>query len=678
MVTVANGALLDFEAAASHSITVLATSSDGSSSSQSFTIAITDVNEHAVGSVSDVDASPNEVNENASNGDDVGITARATDADGTNNAVTYTLTDNAGGRFTINASTGVVTVLDASLLDFETTASHTITVQATSSDGSSSSQNFTIDITDGSEAGVGPVSDVDVDAGAGANSVIENATAGTTVGITASAIDPDVIDTVSYSLSNNAGGRFTIDALTGVVTVANGSLLDREATASHNITVVATSTDGSSTSRSFTITLIDQNEFNVGSVSDVNPAANQVSEDAVDGSLVGITAQASDADATNNTVTYTLSDNAGGRFAIDATTGVVTVANSALLDYETAASHTITVLASSSDGSTSSQSFTIDILDVNEYDVGAVGDVDATPNQVAENAATGTAVGVTARAVDADGTNHTVTYSLSDNAGGRFTIDATTGVVTVANGSLLDFEADASHDITVVATSSDGSTSSQSFTIEIADVSEFPVGPVTDQDARPNQVAENATNGSLVGITAHAVDLDGSPNTVTYTLSDSAGGRFSIDAVTGVVRVADGSSLDFESTTSHSITVLATSSDGSTSSQSFTVGISDVNEFAVGAVNDSNAAANQVAENATNGSTVGITAQAVDPDGSDNTVTYLLYDNAGGRFTIDASTGVVTVLDGSKLNFEAATIDQQPELHRRHFRCQRVRCGRRE
>ncbi|WP_420797151.1 cadherin repeat domain-containing protein [Aquabacterium soli] len=625
-----------------------------------------------------MDASPNEVNENASNGDDVGITARATDADGTNNAVTYTLTDNAGGRFTINASTGVVTVLDASLLDFETTASHTITVQATSSDGSSSSQNFTIDITDGSEAGVGPVSDVDVDAGAGANSVIENATAGTTVGITASAIDPDVIDTVSYSLSNNAGGRFTIDALTGVVTVANGSLLDREATASHNITVVATSTDGSSTSRSFTITLIDQNEFNVGSVSDVNPAANQVSEDAVDGSLVGITAQASDADATNNTVTYTLSDNAGGRFAIDATTGVVTVANSALLDYETAASHTITVLASSSDGSTSSQSFTIDILDVNEYDVGAVGDVDATPNQVAENAATGTAVGVTARAVDADGTNHTVTYSLSDNAGGRFTIDATTGVVTVANGSLLDFEADASHDITVVATSSDGSTSSQSFTIEIADVSEFPVGPVTDQDARPNQVAENATNGSLVGITAHAVDLDGSPNTVTYTLSDSAGGRFSIDAVTGVVRVADGSSLDFESTTSHSITVLATSSDGSTSSQSFTVGISDVNEFAVGAVNDSNAAANQVAENATNGSTVGITAQAVDPDGSDNTVTYLLYDNAGGRFTIDASTGVVTVLDGSKLNFEAATIDQQPELHRRHFRCQRVRCGRRE
>ena len=35
---------------------------------------------------------------------------------------------------------------------------------------------------------------------------------------------------------------------------------------------------------------------------------------------------ASDADATNNTITYSLQDDDGGRFAIDANTGVVTVA----------------------------------------------------------------------------------------------------------------------------------------------------------------------------------------------------------------------------------------------------------------------------------------------------------------------------------------------------------------
>ena len=46
-----------------------------------------------------------------------------------------------------------------------------------------------------------------------------------------------------------------------------------------------------------------------------------------------------------DTVTYSLTDDAGGRFAIHPTTGVVTVANGALLNYETAASHGITVKA---------------------------------------------------------------------------------------------------------------------------------------------------------------------------------------------------------------------------------------------------------------------------------------------------------------------------------------------
>ena len=55
------------------------------------------------------------------------------------------------------------------------------------------------------------------------------------------AVDPDGTATVTYSLSDNAGGRFTIDASTGVVTVADGSLLNHEAATSHQITVLATS-----------------------------------------------------------------------------------------------------------------------------------------------------------------------------------------------------------------------------------------------------------------------------------------------------------------------------------------------------------------------------------------------------------------------------------------------------
>ena len=69
--------------------------------------------------------------------------------------------------------------------------------------------------------------------------VQENATLGTTVGVTAFSSDADTGDTITYSLDDDAGGRLTIDGNSGVVTVADGTLLNREAAASHDITVVA-------------------------------------------------------------------------------------------------------------------------------------------------------------------------------------------------------------------------------------------------------------------------------------------------------------------------------------------------------------------------------------------------------------------------------------------------------
>ena len=84
----------------------------------------------------------------------------------------------------------------------------------------------------------------------------------------------------------------------------------------------------------------------------------------------------------------------------------------------------------------------------------AISDTNGTINAVNENAANGTTVGVTAFASDADATTNTITYTLDDDAGGRFAIDGVTGVVTVADGTLLNREAAALHNITVRATSS--------------------------------------------------------------------------------------------------------------------------------------------------------------------------------------------------------------------------------
>src|SRR5258706_12106347 len=84
-------------------------------STQTFTIAVTD---QAPSTPTDSDgATGGSVSEGASNGATVGITAASTDVNG--GTVTFSLTDDANGRFTINSSTGVVTGLDATQLNFQ-------------------------------------------------------------------------------------------------------------------------------------------------------------------------------------------------------------------------------------------------------------------------------------------------------------------------------------------------------------------------------------------------------------------------------------------------------------------------------------------------------------------------------------------------------------------------------
>ncbi len=102
------------------------------------------------------------------------------------------------------------------------------------------------------------------------------------------------------------------------------------------------------------------------------------------------------------------------------------------------------------------------------------------------------------------------------------------------------------------------------------------IGPVTDANGANDQVAENAAIGSTVGITASAADPG---DTVTYELTDNAGGRFEINTNSGVVTVAG--MLDYETAISHLIDVKATSSDGTFSLKTFSIAISNVNDAVI-------------------------------------------------------------------------------------------------
>ena len=445
-----------------------------------------DVDEFDISPAADINATSNVVAELSLQGTLTGITVSASDADATTNVITYTLDDNAGGRFQIDSVTGVVTV-GATVLDYEFASSHSITVRATSADSSATTLTLTINLTDVNEFSTTTM----IDNNAALNEVAENALNGTIVGITALASDGDGTDSVSYSLTNNAGGRFSIHSVTGIVTVTDGTLLDREAAVSHNIIVRATSTDSSFTTQTYTINLIDVDEFDASPITDSDFAVDAVNENAANGTVVGITANSFDSDATTNTITYKLDDNASGRFAIDGVSGIVTVANSLLLDYETSKSHTITVRATSADTSTTTQTFTINLIDQN--DTPAV----ILPNQqfsVSELAPAGTIVGdVLATDADSVGTLQNWTI-VSDNTDGIFGIVAGTGLLTVVNPALLNFEATDVYTLSIVVSDGVSTSALQTVMIRIVDQNEAPqfaAAPVLN-------VNENTTSGTVV------------------------------------------------------------------------------------------------------------------------------------------------------------------------------------
>ena len=127
-------------------------------------------------------------------------------------------------------------------------------------------------------------------------------------------------------------------------------------------------------------------------------------------------------------------------------------------------------------------------------------------------------------------------YKLLDSAGGRFMINGTI-LMTAADVS-LDYENESQHKI-VIRSIDSGSLSlyvDKNFMIHVTDVNEAPTGVLEN-----NKVNENSDSGTVVGGLL-ADDPDNARTTrqvMTFTLTDSASGRFMIEDDFVVVAVSN-------------------------------------------------------------------------------------------------------------------------------------------
>ncbi len=187
---------------------------------------------------------------------------------------------------------------------------------------------------------------------------------------------------------------------------------------------------------------------------------------------------------------------------------------------------------------------------------------------VAENTAANTNIGSPVKAADPDG--DTLTYTLGTTADdGHFAIDSASGQLQTQGA--LDYEGKASYSVTVTATDGGGLSASIQVTIDVTDVNEAPAFAAATATV---SVAENTAANTNIGSPVTAADPDDG-DTLIYTLGTTVDdGHFVIDSASGQLQTKG--ALDYEGTSSYSVTVTATDGGGLSASIGVTITVTDV------------------------------------------------------------------------------------------------------
>ncbi|MDF1734251.1 MAG: VWA domain-containing protein [Minwuia sp.] len=415
-------------------------------------------------------------------------------------------------------------------------------------------------------------------------------------------IDPD--DPGAFTLLDDAGGRFRLNGF--VLEVANGDLIDFETATAHDITIRIDSNTGASVERTATVGVEDA-AFQLvtpvvggsisGSGETVVVSAEYTTADPVDASLSGLGLRVHfDSTALSFVGFENLLQTAlqpfgqvveldTSDFDNDASTDSFIATNWADFGQNFPGVETqllYDALFTSVNGSDATVNFSASSTAGGRIFVGesfaVVGDRWPLPDDVvvAENTADGSLVADLSDGLVLDPDDPGV-FSLLDDAGGRFSLDGFE--LRVADGSGLDFEAAAGHELTVQISSNTGAVVARTLNVGVTDVNEAPTSVELDNAT----VAEDAAAATVVGQLS-GEDPDG--DALVFALLDDAGGRFALDG--DRIVVAGDDALDFETAQSHQIRVEARDGGGLTFEDVLTVDVTDVAEATLDLDGDGN------------------------------------------------------------------------------------------
>ena len=518
--------------------------------------------------------------------------------------------------------------------------------------------------------------------------VVENTAASTNIGSPVAANDPES-DTLTYSLSGVDSDQFDIEPSTGQISVGGTTTFDIESPSDSNADNVyelaVQVTDGQDAEGNPDDSVDAEIGVNI-TVTDVNEPPEfdtaalelEVAENYEAGANVGDPIVATDPES--STLTYSLSGADSNLFDIESLSGQISVGAETALDYE----------SPSDSGGDSVYELVVQVTDGQDADGNPDNSVDATINvtitvtgvneppefdhsvielEIAENTEANTGIGDPVAAIDPESTE--LAYSLAGADSELFTIDASTGQISVGEETALDFESPADSDgdhvyeivVQVTDNTDSGGNVDDSVDAEIGviiTVTDVNEPPEFELPAMLIEVRENTEANAEIGDPVAAIDPESTE--LAYSLSGADSGLFSLDVSNGQISVGAGTALDYESPSDsdgdniYELVVLVTDGqdedgnpDDSVDAQiDVTVMVTDINEppeFEVLYVWF------EVEENTAALTNVGDPILAADPELAE--LTYSLVGADAGLFDFDPLTGLISIGAATELDHES-------------------------